>query len=339
MSAVFFADDICLLGSSPSALSSLMAITRSFFNRHRLSLSEKKSKVLTYNAKSGHVSFSSPSQDPVVLEQVIAFKYLGIPVGSSPYSFFKDFNDQVKKKARSYLANVLSLVKTGPDRTDLAYTLWSCCALPAILYGVEVMPLTQGTIDEVERCQSQVGKFILQLPRSSASVVSSIDAGLRPVWAVIAERVLMYAHHLMKKPVSYWPRIAMNVNMASGQKSPYLKYLTKWKAATNSSLLSAKVIKKSVNRAAVIDVLHQQKKCSITTFPMVPSQSTSPFPWFKPKPWVTDSCRTKILSIFRACNASLGNRGPTKDGRFFKLCPLCESIGVVALNNEVGYTF
>ena len=313
-----------------------MAITRSFFTKHKLAISEKKSKVMTYNAQSGHVSFSSPTQDPVVLEQVIAFKYLGIPVSNSPYSLFKDFNDQVRKKARSYLANVLSLVKTGPDRTDLAHTLWSCCALPAILYGVEVMPLTQGTIDEVERCQSQVGKFILQVPRSTASVVSSIDAGLKPVWAVVAEKVLMYAHLLMRKPVSYWPRIAMNINMASGQKSPYLKYLTRWKAATNSCLLSAKLIKKSVNRAAVIDVLHQQKKCSITTFPMVPSQSVSTSAWFKPKPWVTDSCRTKILSIFRACNASLGNRGPTKDGRFFKLCPLCEDHGIAALNNEVN---
>ena len=335
VSAVFFADDICILGSSPKALESLMAITRAFFTRHRLALSEKKSKIMTYNASSGIVSFSSPTQDPIMLEQVLAFKYLGIPVSSSSYSIFKDFNTQVRKKARSYLANVLSLVKSGPDRTDLAYTLWTCCALPAILYGVEVMPLTQGTIDEVEKCQSQVGKFILQLPRSTASVVSSIDAGLKPVWAVVAERVLMYAYHLLRKPAGYWPRIAMNINIASGHKSPYLRYLDRWKAATRTSLLSAKLIKKSVQRAAIVDVTYQLKKTSTTTFAMSPPGSGSMSTWFRPKPWVSDSCRTKILSIFRACNASLGNRGPTKDGRFFKLCPLCESHSVTALNNEV----
>ena len=72
---------------------------------------------------------------------------------------------------------VMSLVKTGPDRAELAYTLWTCCGLTAILYGAEVMPLTQATITEVDRCQAQVGKFMLQLPRSSASVAANIDAG------------------------------------------------------------------------------------------------------------------------------------------------------------------
>ena len=43
---------------------------------------------------------------------------------------FKYFNDQVKLKANNYLHSVLSLVKTGPDRADLAYTLWTRCALP-----------------------------------------------------------------------------------------------------------------------------------------------------------------------------------------------------------------
>ena len=113
-----------------------------------------------------------------------------------------------------------------------------------------------------------------------------------------------------------------------------MKYLLKWKAAVNTSLLSAKFIKKSVNKAAIIDVLDQQRKSSVTMFAVVPRDHFQSA-WFKPKPWVTDSCHTKVLAMFRSCNASLGNRGPTKDGRFFKLCPLCEEQGVAALNNEV----
>ena len=233
---------------------------------------------------------------------------------------------------------MLSLVKTGPDRTDLAHSLWTCCALPAILYGAEIMPLTQSTINEIEKCQSQVGKFILQVPRSTSNVVSCIDAGLKPIWAVISERVLMYAHHLMKKPSNYWPRIALNMNMVPGKLSPYMRYLQRWKAAVNTSLLSAKLIKKSVNRAAIVDVLDQQRKCSVTTFAASPPDILKPA-WFKPKPWVSDSYSTKVLAMFRSCNASLGNRGPTKDGRFFKLCPLCEEQGVTALNNEVRILF
>ena len=45
-------------------------------------------------------------------------------------------------------------IKSGPDRSNLAYTLWNAVALPSILYGSEVIPLTQGTINEIEKCQS-----------------------------------------------------------------------------------------------------------------------------------------------------------------------------------------
>ena len=144
---------------------------------------------MTHDAATGKTTFQGSSTlSPVILEQVLNFKYLGVPLGCSPISLFKSFNDQVKKKARNYLSSVLSLVKTGPDRSDMAYTLWSTCALPSILYGAEVLPLLQSTILEVERCQTIVGKFILQLPTNSANVSSHIDAGLKPVWSVIAEK-------------------------------------------------------------------------------------------------------------------------------------------------------
>ena len=335
ISAIFFADDIVVLGRSAKALSDLMDISRTYFANHRLDISEKKSKVMAHDATTGTTTFTGSQQSSLTLEEVISFKYLGIPVCSKPYNLFKSFNDQVKKRSQSYLASVLSLVKTGPDRAELAFALWTCCALPSILYGSEVMPLTQATIAEVEKCQAQVGKFMLQLPRSSASVSASLDAGLKPVWAVIAERVLLYACDTMKKTGDYWARIAMNLNFESGTQSPYTRYLMKWKTKTNANLLSAKLIKKSVNEAAIRDVLEQQREHSTTTFAMNPPDPALKVMWFKPKTWVNDSCSTKIIARFRACNASLGNRGPTKDGRFYSLCPLCSADGIDALNNEV----
>lgn len=312
-----------------------MNITRTFFINHKLELSEKKSKIMNHKAATGTITFSGLNTGPITLEMVLAFKYLGVPVCCSPHSLFRNYNDQVKKRAQTYLSSVLSLVKTGPDRADLAYTLWVCCALPAILYGSEIIPLTLATISEIERCQSQVGKFILQIPRSSASVASNIDAGLKPVWSVIAERVLSYACHTMKKSPVFWPKIAMDVNLASGSKSSYTRYLLKWKSATDTSLLDIKLIKKAVTRAAISDVIKQQQEHSTTTFAMSPPNLSTRAKWFQPKAWVSDSCRTKIISVFRACNSGLGNRGPTKDGRFFSLCPLCSSVGINALNNEV----
>ena len=290
---------------------------------------------MTHDALSGKTSFQGSSNlCPFTLETVMSFKYLGIPVCSSPYSLFNNFNDQVKKKAQNYLASVLSLVKTGPDRSDLAHILWTRCALPSILYGSEVMPLTQGTISEVERCQSLVGKFMLQIPRSSASVSSHLDAGLKPIWAVIAEKVLLYAYNTMGKPTSYWAKLAMNEHIFTGTKSPYTRYLMKWKEATNSYGLHPKQIRATVTRAAVISILDAQRLTCVTTFAMNGPEHSQK--WFRPKTWVNDSCTSKIIAQFRACNSNLGNRGPAKDGQFYKLCPLCSKTGTVALNNEVS---
>ena len=339
ISALLFADDLVLLGKSRTALDSLMEKTRRFFHRHKLDLSESKSKILSFNATPDKVSFEAHGQPPLLLDHVLVFKYLGILVNCTPYNFFKSFNDQVRKRSRNYLTSVLSLVRYGPNRSDLAYSLWTNCALPSILYGAEIIPLTKETISEVERCNTAVGKFILGIPRSSADVSAYIDAGLRPISALIAEKVLLYASSIMSKPVSYWPKKAMIENLSLGSHSPYTRYLTKWKIDTSCESLVPKHIKSAVRKSSVIDILDQQRRVRTTTFAMInpgtgPSFTNSS--WFKPKSWVSDSGSSQIFACFRACNSGLGNRGPAKNGQFYKLCPLCTQTGDLALNNEVN---
>ena len=173
------------------------------------------------------------------------------------------------------------------------------------------------------------------MPEPSGKVHVTVALVLCKCFIMFAEKVLTYACAVMRKPALHWSRIAMGVNLAWGYKSPYTRYMMKWKAATDTSLLSTKMIKKSIVQKAITDVLKQQRDHSTTTFAMNAPEHGPKTHWFKPKAWVTDSARTKIISIFRACNASLGNRGPTKDGQFFSLCPLCSKAGQNAINNEV----
>ena len=292
---------------------------------------------MRHDTSTGQTTFpGSANTVPLSLEAVCSFKYLGIHLNASSRNFFNSFNENVKKKARSYLSSVLSLVRSGPDRSEMAYTLWCRCALPSILYGTEIMPLTESTISEIEKCNTQVGKFILQVPRSSSNASAYIDAGLRPIWSLIAEKVLLYASSVMSQPLSYWPKIAFDVNLNAGFQSSYTKYLIKWKKATNCLDLPPKQIKSSVTRAAIAKVIEQQKSTLTTTFAMNAPPPSLTKHWFKPKNWVTDGGYSKIYSEFRVSNVGLGNRGPAKNGEFYKLCPLCIKSGVSALNNEVG---
>ena len=119
ISSILFADDLVILGRSRDALDKLMERAIVFLKKLRLDISQTKSKVLSFNAVNDQVLFEVADLPPLVLDQVIAFKYLGIPVNSTPYNFFKSFNEQVRKRAKTYLTSVLSLVRSGPNRSDL----------------------------------------------------------------------------------------------------------------------------------------------------------------------------------------------------------------------------
>ena len=142
----------------------------------------------------------------------------------------------------------------------------------------------------------------------------------------------------MAKPSTYWPRLAMNENIGCGNQSPYTRYLLKLRVSSNCFNFLPKQIRSSVRRSTIIDILNQQRATSTTTFSMVnpgagPSDSAG---WFKPKPWLADSGSSQIFASFRVCNAGLGNRGPAKNGKFYKFCELCSEDGLgLSLNNEV----
>ena len=81
------------------------------------------------------------------------FKYLGVNIDLAPWKLYSHYNEQVIRTARNYMYSVMSLAKTGPDTSQLAHSLWTCCAVPAFLYGVECNVLLQSTINKLESFQ------------------------------------------------------------------------------------------------------------------------------------------------------------------------------------------
>ena len=335
ISCILFADDLAVLASCMASLRILMDITFTFFKNHRMDISEKKSKLFLYSSETGETHFIvSGKETPLTLEHVITFKYLGVPVNSSPRNFYTDFNTQVKQRSMQYLTSIKSLSRSGPDQAQLASSLWTSCAIHSALYGVAIMPITEGTLNELEVHNREVARFILQLPEKSCNAACYIDAGLRPMWSIVAEKVLMYAFSVMTSPSSRWARIAMDENLKLGSSSPYTRWLRKWKLATGSSCVSQEDIQKDIRRSAIAYVLREKERTMITSFPLNMDVLTSK--WFSLKPWVSDSILSKMFARFRCCNLVLGNRGYHYGGEPVPLCPLCSSRGLHRLNNEVN---
>ena len=327
IASLLFADDLSVFGIGKQAFDELIRITEDYLSKHKLQISQTKSKILSHCAETGELHLAGG----LTLDQVLFFKYLGVDLNCSPRSLFKSFNQAIRRKASGYVARVFSLVRSGPNRAILAYTLWVKVATPAFLYGSEIIPLTKETLSHLERCQLRVGKFLLQIEESSASSAVHIDAGLKPMWALVAERVLNYWKSVLMRPENILTTQAMKEQLAMGMKSEYFRNLCKWKALTGVNGIWNNNIQELVNKAAMKYVLNQQLS-KPTAMALNHPQGNN---WFSHKAWIGDDLLVKNFAEFRVMNAGLGNRKPAPDGGVHKECVLCSRKGLAAKNDEV----
>ena len=134
---ILFADDLVLLAKTKADLDKLLSVCLKYFEDHSLSISRTKTKLMTNSLEGGEVTFIGDYvESPLTIENVVCFKYLGVQFNCRPYRLFSDFNATIVKKCESFLYNITSLTKCGPDRSYMALTLWRQIALPSILYGI-----------------------------------------------------------------------------------------------------------------------------------------------------------------------------------------------------------
>ena len=335
VSCILFADDMVLTGSSRASLESLMQVTRTFFHAHKLTISITKSKIMSPDPRLDGISFPDlPDQPPLTLDATMSYKYLGVLLNSSTRAAFKDFNATAVKKAQMFKIRALSLSRLGPCRSQLLYYLWTAVALPSILYGSEVLPLTKKTLRAISTCQNTIGKSLLQLPRHASNASVHIDAGFRPIQHVVAERVLRYSQKVMLRPPTTWTKKCLYEHLSLQARSPYYKLLMSHRIDVNSTFPSKTTLSRCLAKKSLQEILLLKQSTISTsmglTIPLRPSGLT-----FKMRFWVTDSWLSKVFARFRSGCTGLGNQLPLPDGSLYKLCPLCLRDGSCTFNNEL----
>ena len=327
---ILFADDVVLLAETEDDLRQIVQLAMSFFTTHRLCLSQKKTKLLVAPPDSGHIVFLGDfPESPLRIEMVSSFKYLGLRICSRPYALFSDFNSHVAAKCDIYLHSYLSLLKSGPDRSLTALTLWKQVALPSILYGTECLPITQHTLKKIVKTQNSIGKFSLQVPSSSSNVQVFIDSGLLPVQFVLCQRLLSYVQKVQKKPSSNWASLSYRQSVEKNNR--YYRYVMYYLSLLPTFPHFPLDISTAVRVAARNYTCDQLAFTPSSYVLQVPSLDT----FGLPKRWLADSHYSEVYARFRSCNAGLGNRFPTLTGFSSKHCVFCESSGSTKLNNEI----
>ena len=252
------------------------------------------------------------------LQETLIAKYLGINIQLRGRNTIRREKDIVSS-ARRYAHTILSITRAGLDRSMVARQLWETCAVPAFLYGSEAMWISNKTIGELEKLQSLVGKFILQIPGSSSKVSTWIDAGLMPIKYRIWLKQSRYVWRLINKRNDDLLQGCLQEILEQDQENPWVQNLSEIENAINSSVatITKKQLHDKVVDAAVLFVL--EKKIEHGSMQCMPQAK----PWFKLQYHVNDSWFSKILNRTRTGNMELGNRMKNRLGKQWKKCPWC----------------
>ena len=322
ISALFFADDLVLISRTKvRGMERMLREVSRFCHGVYMKLSVEKTIILSNGAQGQAWKIEPGMAD---LEAHLVGKYLGVDVQVRGRNLVKPREERMVCVAQKYANTIMGVTRAGLDRSLVAHTLWERCAIPAILYAVEAMVLSNGVIRKLDSIQHQVARFILQLPRSSSKVAGYMDAGFKPMRDRIKERVAVYVWEIMHKKRD--PILSSTFDAVIGARDdPWARMVGELVAELGLDVFEGPKsrLKKRLTETMINGVLEQRRQLvSLNCMP-------TPRVWFKLQPHVCDSTVGGVLNRLRAGDAGLGNRRPNIHGSSTKWCPLCLNKGIV----------
>ena len=302
---------------------------QSWCNDFRMVVSETKSKVLSPSDLGFWELFDLDLEYVSSLEQVDFCKYLGVNMYPTLKDIKQSKNKLIISRAWSFAKSIMSNLKYDIDKTDVILASWKNIAMPAILYGIETIPVSANTIRELGKVQSTIGKFALQVRGSTANEIVNTDLGLKPVKMVIYERKLKYFARINDKDFcgSDYVKKCLEFNKQYESKSIFLKEINSICKETQIDIKNVskwKTWREDLSKWGAKNVVKSMESKSSLRFCSFPKT------WWKKAFYVNDSEYSKIISEFRGGNARLGNRdndledfAPTSFSKRIVICPAC----------------
>ena len=157
LSAILFADDVCLLAPTRLALQRMIDNCSSYCSRYGLSFNSKKSKIMIFDKRAVDVASVKPILlNGDVIEVVSRIKYLGTTITSTP-----SFNFMAEPDLHSFYrsANSVLNVLKKPDETVLMQLLYSNC-VPTLTYACAVKEFSAR---EMADCNTAINNAIRRI--------------------------------------------------------------------------------------------------------------------------------------------------------------------------------
>jgi hypothetical protein len=203
VNALMYADDLILLSETKEGLQNLINKVNDFCTERKLSINEKKTKVMVFN-RGNKLIKADLFCNTTLLVNVKTFKYLGITVSAKNCSFSPTIDDLSTKADRAIFAlNNKIKISTIPPR--LALKIFNAQIAPILLYGSEVWgpyidyDYLSWDKSRIERTQTQFLKRMLGCNYSTSNNMARGEVGVRPLIVQILKRVISYVGNIKQR--------------------------------------------------------------------------------------------------------------------------------------------
>ena len=323
---LLFADDIILIASSPSDLTSLSSILESWCSDFKMLISVAKTNVISPDDDFECSLSCDGVSEAAVISQVASYKYLGVNQYLEPHRTSRHKGSDMVKRAQLYKNVILSGRRFLPDKVRSLSTVWCSLAVPGFLYAVDVVPVPVDVVSALDSIQNQVGKAVLAVPQSTASPVVPIELGWKPIQLMIDHSILRFFLRVTDPNFkgSALVRLCMDWNIRHGT-TRYISNLSSMLASYGLTFINLPSNTHRTlsdhHRRILLARVQSLSSLSLLTISRV---------WWKLQLHVEESRWSRVLVRFRCMNAGLGNRDHYRsadslsqdDGRV-TVCPLC----------------
>jgi len=191
---IMFADDIVLFGSD-RALRGLCAIVKRYAAENKMEVSGPKSSVIPINRKVnpntewiiGNVPIREREGEPIIMLEENGGRYLGIS-WQRVHNIYTPQMNIALAKATKVVGIITYLLKRTCNPVTLVKKLWETYALPAVLYGMEVMSVPQNVLDKLEVIQNTLIKHTFKLPSFTSTAACYAISGLHLLSLLLPKR-------------------------------------------------------------------------------------------------------------------------------------------------------
>ena len=152
--SVWLADDSTLIASNIKDMETNINILKNTAKGYGLRVNENKSKVL-------QVRGTERARRIGGLEVVEKVRYLGVTLGGVGRDIFREERNNLIERAQKKAMALKSCVKKSYDITSVGKTLWKQQAVPALLFGKQVVTLNKKIREKLQTIENNVYRHLL----------------------------------------------------------------------------------------------------------------------------------------------------------------------------------